>query len=120
MKWLYGLGILVAVLGASSICVYSFPITKVPTSLAMSNIEQRYLRQELSAEDRTALEIQKKWILGNQSSVFSRLETIRYISLAVCVVLLVTSIAGLVIESRKERAEPSATGNATASPQLER
>ena len=106
MKWLYGFGIVVSLfLGFFILC--QFPIMKVRTPMAMANIEQRFLRQDLSMEDKKSYEFEKMWILGNQSSALLALDRARGLGFAVCLVLLVTSIAGLVCESRRAKAEPS-------------
>ena len=106
MKWLYGFGIFVSVFGAFFIfCM--MPLTKQSTPHAISNIEERFLRHDLTAEDEKSYEFTKKFILNNQSSALTALDRVRHTGLAVCLVLLVTSIAGLADESRGKKAASS-------------
>ncbi len=103
MKWLYGLGILSAISGAFLIFTWVPHIRRLTpeTIAALSDIQQKYLRQNLSPQEKDDYIFHRNGIAQNQALARSALDRARHLGMAVCAVLLLVSVAGLVNEDRR-------------------
>ncbi len=105
MKLLYGYSIVLSLVGGFFILI-QFPIYKLPTPLAVADIEHRFLRQDMNEQDKSSYSFDKRWILGNQTNTWDALQRAKLSGLGLCLLLFIQSFIGLVYENKKKRAEP--------------
>lgn len=94
--------------------VLQFPIIKTTTSNAMEAIEDIFVRQDLSGEERGHFESLKQRIEGNQTATMSCLTNARIGAVSIGGILLIQSLALMSMLRTLKRADMAA--QTTASP----
>lgn len=84
---------------------------KVKTDWAVSTIETKYLRGDLTTEERDIFEFFKGWILSNQQVTSEMLGSVKVAGIALGATLLVQNLVLLSILNGKRRAEQDGTSN---------
>lgn len=102
MRLVYGFGILASVVLGFFI-VASAPATKMSTSSALEEIERKYLRQDLSADDKRNLNFLSGWIEHNEKGSRVVLRSVRLLGCGACSVLFIQSFIGLASACRRAK-----------------
>jgi hypothetical protein len=88
-----------------------FPIMKVDTDWAISTIETKYLRSDLTSEERESFEFFKGWILSNQRTTSEMLGNVKVAGITLGATLLIQNLVLLSILKNRRRAEHVVGGN---------
>lgn len=99
--------ICVAVLGLS---ILKTPLMKLPTEMAVEEIEDRYLRDNLTEKEKEEYDFRKKWILWNQEGSHAAYTFSLKGILIITILSALQNAILLVIRIRKRRVEPDGTG----------
>jgi len=96
--------------------IFQFPIIKTTTSNALAAIEDKFIRPELSDEERGHLESLKQRIEANQTAVMDCLTSARVGAISIGGILLIQNLALMAMLRTLKRAEPNSAGQSATGP----
>ena len=82
-----------------------FPIMKVDTDWAIRSIQAKYLRSDLTSEEKENFEFFKGWILSNQQTTSEMLGNVKVAGITLGATLLLQNLILLSILNNRRRAE---------------